>query len=402
MKGFFAESEYIVKSPTFHAPRCESCLLYTKCNSPKMPIEGEGKKEILLIGSSPGLTEDEDGHLFVGETGQFIERMLGRLGIDMHEDCWMTHALICRSKEQPTNKQIDFCRPNLNNAIEELTPKVIIPFGIAAIRSVMGRLWKENIGEEGIWLGWTIPSQELNSWVCPNWNPRSIISNKKKQLIPLHTRLFENNLERAVRKKRKPWEVVPDYLSQIECILDPKKAAHILRKMVQKGGTVCFDYETDRLKPDSKDAKIVCCSVCWNGKKTIAYPWHGEAIEATSELLRSPLPKWGQNIKFEERWTRAILGHRVRNWQWDAMLGMHWLDNRRKITGAKFQCMVFLGQGEYNKKAEPFLQAKGGNAQNNIHKMAIKDVLQYCGMDSLTEYLVGEIQQRKGRYNEQN
>jgi hypothetical protein len=163
--------------------------------------------------------------------------------------------------------------------------------------------------------------------------------------------------------------------------------------MIEQGGAVAFDYETNMLKPDSKDAEIVCCSVCWEGKKTIAFPWHGEAVTAMSELLLSPkIKKVGANNKFEERWTRRILGHGVRGWVWDCMVSAHVLDNRPLITSVKFQSFVRLGQPSYDTAVGPYLKASDGNKKNRIKEVDLGSLLQYCGMDSLLEWLIAESQ----------
>ena len=153
-----------------------------------------------------------------------------------------------------------------------------------------------------------------------------------------------------------------------------------------------FDYETDRIKPDGDDSRIVSCSVWWDGEKTIAFPWHGEAIKAMRELLRSPLPKIGCNLKFEDRWTRKILGHRVRGWYWDTMLAAHVLDNRPGVTSIKFQSFVLLGQTSYDDHIKRFLKGASGEETNQIDQIDVNDLLLYNGLDSLLQFKVGSKQ----------
>jgi hypothetical protein len=65
------------------------------------------------------------------------------------------------------------------------------------------------------------------------------------------------------------------------------------------------------LKSDGPKARIVCCSVA-NGERAVAFPWHGKAVEAMRGFLFSDVPKIGQNIQFETRWTLKEFGKRVR------------------------------------------------------------------------------------------
>jgi hypothetical protein len=153
-----------------------------------------------------------------------------------------------------------------------------------------------------------------------------------------------------------------------------------------------FDYETDRIKPDSQDSKILSCSICFNGEYTIAYPWTEETAAATSKFLRSSIPKYGANASFEEKWTRAILGHGVNAWTWDSVLGAHVLDHRPAITSVKFQAFVRLGLPLWDKAVGPYMEAEGGNGKNSLSECPIEDLLLYNGIDSLVEYKLAEVQ----------
>lgn len=397
IKGFFSKAQVQSKAPSYRVPRCGSCKLYKGCQSPKMPISGYGEKKILLVGEAPGKNEDQQGRQFVGESGEVLRKSLLKLGVDMREDCWLTNALICRppNNKDPSDKQIAYCRPNLTNAIDELSPNLIIPMGKHAVKSLIGEIWKEDVGNISRWVGFRIPCQTPNVWICPNYHPSFVLRSEGNREGELTKMLFESRLKGALELKGKPWDDVPDLESKVEILYNTDEAAHIIRKMVEKGGEATFDYETNMLKPDSEKARIVCCSVCWEGKKTIAFPWEGEVIEAMGEFFKSDrIEKLGQNIKFEHRWTMKEFGHGVRKWKHDAMLAAHWIDNRRGITSAKFQAFVLLGQPSYNDYIEPFLQSKSSNEPNRIDQIAMSDLLLYCGMDSLVEFLI-TIRQRE-------
>jgi hypothetical protein len=120
---------------------------------------------------------------------------------------------------------------------------------------------------------------------------------------------------------------------------------------------------------------------------TIAFPWRGKAREAMGELIRSPVPKIAQNLKFEQRWTMKEFGHGVRNWCWDTMLAAHTMDNREGICGLKFQAFALLGYPSYNDSVEPFLSAgKGSRGKNKILEADKFEVLRYNGLDAMLEF----------------
>lgn len=391
-RGFFAASTLKVARPTVGlAPKCGACGLYKTCQSPKMPWRGQGRRGVLIVGEAPGQQEDLENTQFVGKPGQVLRDNLLAIGVDLDRDCWTTNAIICRPPNNaiPDDRKIAYCRPNLLQTIQELQPSVIIPLGSAAVKSLIGAVWKAKIGPITKWVGWRIPCQKPNVWICPSYHPSYLL----REHEPMLDRYFRMHLKAAFQLKGKPWDVVPDWEKDIEVILNPTEAAAILRQMKERGGAIAYDQENTCLKPEYEGAEIVCASMCWRGKKTIAYPWHGEAITATLELTDSP-NCWfiASNQKHENRWTNKA-GGRVRNWLWDTMLAAHVLDSREGITGLKFQSFVNLGIEAYDEHIHEFLKAKKDSLTNRIKdEVDLRQLLVYCGFDTLLEYKLADVQ----------
>ena len=348
----------------------------------------------MIVAEAPGQMEDERGVQLVGRSGQWLRKVLRELKVDLDADCWKTNSVICHQpgNKTPTDRQIEACRPNLFRAVEELEPETIILLGAAAVKSLIGRVWRSNVGPIGRWVGWRVPSQELNAWICSTWHPAYLLREKDRVL----DLWFRRYLKAAFALRGRPWqEGLPEYERRVEPVYEPSRAAAGLRRMVELGGEVTFDYETDRLKPDHPDARIVSCAVCWRGERTIAYPWQGEAVEATGELLRSEVGKIGWNIKYEQRWSRAKLRMGVCNWVWDGMQASHVLDNRPGITSLKFQSFVQLGQGSYDGGVAPYFKSGSSNEPNRIHEISLGELLKYNGLDALLTYKIAEIQRKE-------
>lgn len=404
MKGFFPESILLQsKSPVSLIPACGKCGLYKTCQSPKMDPTGEGRRKILIVAEAPGKQEDAEGIQLCGRSGQFLEQVLRELGIKMRKDCWLTNSLICRppNNATPKDKQLGYCQPNLINTIKRLNPEIIIPLGAPAVKQLMRWCWKaEKIEGIGRWVGWQIPHQGLNTWICPAWHPSYVM--RETQKSRLCRRIFKDHLKQAISKEARPWDKLPDYESQIEKIHSSSKAAKIIRKFNRKGGLIAFDYETNMLKPDDDRARIISCSVCWRGKRTIAFLWHGEAIDAMRDLLLgSSTKKIASNLQFENRWTIKEFGESVVNWDWDTMLGAHWLDSRKKICGLKFQSLIHLGYESYDDHIKPLLGTNGDDMVNQAMKeIDVDSLLLYNGLDSLLEYYIAALQKRTGNYGE--
>ena len=397
--GFFKASSVAgVSTRKSTIAKCGACGLSKTCQSPKIKVTGKGRKGILIVGGYPSQSDDEIGAPFTGDEGALLKRTLKKLGINMTKDCWLVHAVICRPKRNKLDpSSVEYCQPNLLKTIKELQPVCIIPMGIVAIKSLISSVWKNDVGTIDRWLGWTIPLQEWNKWICPNYGIDFVYSEASKHKpnkMPLL--LFEKYLAKAIELSvSTPWSSVPDYKKYIDVIRDPKKAADVIYKMIERPGDVAFDFETNMLKPDHPKSEIVSCSICHNGNKTIAYPWHGEAIKATRKLIRSPHRKIASNLKFEDRWCRAQMGTRVRNWHWDTMISAHVINNASLTTSVKFQAFVLLGFGVWDEHIAPFLKGKekGGYSINRIREIELGDLLLYNGLDSLIEYLVWKKQE---------
>lgn len=408
-RGFFSSTDLQNKQvQTSLIPKCGLCKLYETCNSPKMKISGKGKRKIFILGEGPGRNEDIQGRPFVGESGQLLQQILSRVGINMREDCWISNSVICwpwkkekgsRKNRTPTKKEIDYCRPNVIRAIKELKPEIIVLLGKSAVRSLIGWLWKEEVGSISRWVGWQIPSQRLNAWVCPTWHPSHLLHSETEgddedsegQGSEVLKLLFERHLENASQLTSRPYQTIPDFKSMTKRIINDVEASREVKKLMEMNKPLSFDYETNRLKPDHRDARIVCCSVS-DGETSVAFPWQGKVVKTMKFFLDSNIPKIGYNALFETRWTKRELRVDVNNWIWDGMLAAHVLDNRKKITGLKFQSFVLLGQESYDDVVKPFFYTEGSNIENRIREVSLDKLLTYCAMDSLLEWKVAEIQ----------
>lgn len=379
MPGFFSDSEAGGKRSMSSLARCGKCGLGGRGSKPE--IVGDGKRNILVV-SGPR------------KNAGMLESCLDGLGCDLGRDCWSTDAVACETGSL-SDDHIACCRPNLYSAINELQPSTIVLLGLAATKSLLGQEWKEFGGEDefmGTWHGWRIPMQTLNAWVYPTWSP-SWIADKNSPVLSLW---FRKHLGAALKAASSgpPWREVPDYASEVRVEKSPSRAAEMIRKMNAKAGDspLSLDFETNMLKPDGPEAEIVTCAICWGGRKTLAFPWHGDAAEAAAEVFRGPAPKIGANMKFEQRWSMAILKRPIRNWAWDCMQAAHVLDCRPDITSVKFQAFVRLGLPLWSSRIEPFLEAPTGNAKNRIREANMDDLLLYNGIDALAEYRVAELQ----------
>lgn len=407
MSGFFTSLTWTdkVRSSFPLVAQCGACGLYKRCRNSKLPVRGDGDRKILLVSSGPSKNDDLNGKFSVHP---LVKNILKENSVDVQKDCWTTNAIICRASEangsdrNPTDVEVSHCRPNLIRTVEELKPEMIILLGGSAIKSVLGWLWKESVGNIERWDGWRIPAQRINAWICPTWDPVFVAKrseeNRNRSGNVAET-LLKRHLKAAAELEGRPWVKVPNLAAKVRVEKDCSEAAKVVRAITAAGLPSAFDYETNTLKPDPSWAEIVTCSVS-NGKDTVAYPWYGEAIKATREFLVSPIPKIASNKKFEERWTLKVFGHPVNNWGLCTMQSAHSLDNRQGISSIKFQGFVRLGQDLWDGDVKPFLISSAPNTPNRIKELVanvsgLNKLLLYNGLDSLVELKVAKQQAKE-------
>lgn len=382
---------------TYSLPQCGRCGLYKKCQSPKMPPSGRGNRKILFVGEAPGEVEDRRNTQLVGPAGVCLRNMLE--GIVDLEDCTKTNAAICRP---PSNDMddlyLDCCRPNLINTIKEHKPNVIILLGMSAVKSAIAPEWGDSIGDLGQWVGWAIPSPTHNAWLCPTYHPSYVLrTNEDRALV----RIVREHLKRAVALEFTPVPQTPLQALQdtITVCTDPRDTQRRLITLNDREGLLGFDYETPSLKPENPAFDLFSVAFSLNGVETFSGRLDKGCYPALSAVLKNPkLKKIASNLKFEERWSIAKLGHGVTSWFFDTMLASHILDNRKGITGLKFQTYINFGIGDYSSRIKPFLEGKGKDGGNLIHQAPLRELLIYGGMDALLEYKLAVKQMERASW----
>jgi uracil-DNA glycosylase len=397
MKGFFDLSlPTISKSPIPLLPRCGSCGLFKHCKSAKMPVFGGGRRGIMIVGENPGRNEDRDGRPFCGRSGQFLRNVLYKYDVNMDRDCYLYNATICHKHDEegknltPTEKEIEWCRPNVLRVMRELDPKTIILLGASAVLSVLGYLWKEDVGSISRWVGWQIPNHTPNCYICPTFHP-SYVQRQYQNKDNVAQILFMQHIEQAVSKTKRPWSTVPRYQDSIRTLFDENLVSEAIEGFIKAGKPCSWDIEAEGLKPDNSELSITSCAIS-NGTATIAYPWHGKSIQATKTFLKSPIPKIAANLKYEDRWIRSKLGVEINNWVVDTMLMQHCLDNRPGICSLKFMSFVYLGMPSYDDHIKSYFESGGSsNQKNRINNCDISQLLIYNGLDALLEWKLAKI-----------
>jgi uracil-DNA glycosylase len=106
--------------------KCDIAKLRTKV----VPGEGAENAEIMFIGEAPGWHEDQQGRPFVGQAGQFLDRLLASIKLD-RKQVYIANVIKCRPPDNrdPLPTEIQNCCPWLDSQIALIKPKMIVTLG---------------------------------------------------------------------------------------------------------------------------------------------------------------------------------------------------------------------------------------------------------------------------------
>lgn len=124
-------------------PQCQGCPLE---GSKIVPPEGNPHAIMAIVGEGPGYQEEMEGRPFTGPSGQFLNNLLARAGID-RSTLWITNATLCRPKtviinNKPQSSDVvvrlaaKYCKSRLDEELYKIRPKVVVGLGSQSVKSL--------------------------------------------------------------------------------------------------------------------------------------------------------------------------------------------------------------------------------------------------------------------------
>jgi len=158
------------------APRlslCRACALREGCKAP-VPPSGSPDAPILLIGESPGKSEDRYGVPFVGPSGKELDNYLKLAGLSRHA-CRVANVVNCRPPDDrdPLPGEIRTCQPWLVQEVEQSKAVIIGAVGSIAAHALLGPDFNLDMGH-GIPISTTFNHLGLSCVQCtvvPMYHP---------------------------------------------------------------------------------------------------------------------------------------------------------------------------------------------------------------------------------------
>jgi len=344
-------------------PCSNKCRLYKTCKTPCIKGRGNPNADIFLIGEAPGEEEDEQGKVFVGRSGKILEKALEKVGI---KNFYITNAVACRppNNREPTQKEIEACKPRLLKEIKKIKPKTIILLGNTALKSLFA---KTKISD---YLNQDLEFEGIK--VYANYHPAALLRNPalKKPFLEVLIRAKKGLISNKIRREYwllETYEEIKDFL-----------------KSLLKKEWVAFDIETLGLDYLAKRARLL--SIAFSGEI-------GKAFAFSLDKKRLGLLEYRKRIKllnnfFNHRSTPKLIGHNVKfdcaylkyfgvdvdNLKWDTQLAHHLLNEEMLMPGLKELAKRYTDLGDYNEPVKGYM--------NNLDFLPEKTILTYNCYDA--------------------
>lgn len=99
---------------------CEKCQLHVFRTQVVLGSGNSTDPKIMIIGQSPGETEDKQGKPFVGKVSWHLNQALKASKINREQDCYVTNSVVCRPWMPSSNRNIPPSMNSLKHCRERL------------------------------------------------------------------------------------------------------------------------------------------------------------------------------------------------------------------------------------------------------------------------------------------
>lgn len=345
-------------------PSCTRCPLHKTCNTVCLMGVGPVPCEVMVIGEAPGVTEDEEGKPFVGDSGRLLNRMLKAAGIKRRK-VYITNTVKCRPPGNRTPKVAEMraCSVWLQKEIEMVKPKYILLLGATPLKAVLNLTGIKKIRGQ--------PIEKDGIIYFPTYHPSYALRNPKEaEVIETDLKVFRGIVKRGgvLPSSDANWSIVyslDDFHKMVEEISESK--------------WVALDLETQGLNPFDPSKKIVCIALGTRDKQWIVPLAHKESpfkkpklqglvVEIIADLLKTK-KVIAHNGKFDSLWLRVKFGVDIKI-HFDTMLADYLL-NEEHPHSLEYLASLYFGAPNYDIPVE---EKQGNGPLQRLAKYAALDV----------------------------
>lgn len=253
---------------------CRGCPYETY---PFVPGQGNLKADTMIVCRDPGEEEEREGKSLIGRVGKTLDLCLQESSHN-RDDLYLTNIVKCRP---PGNKagtkdwvQAEKqCRKYLEYEIKKIKPKVVVPMGNEALRSVHPKAKGTITQTRGsVFVG-------EGYKVMPTFHPAYILRNDSQLPVVVYD-LFR------VHDELKSAEIATTDKGYKHTVVRTRKQFNLLVRKMLKHKEFTIDVETNMIDWWPKDAIIVCFSICFEDAHSYCIPMRNYKV--TDVKVKNP------------------------------------------------------------------------------------------------------------------
>ena len=378
---------------------CNTCSLraeWPKLRTPQMQMavpKTSASFRALAIGEAPGLAEDEEGRPFVGKTGKYLREYILD---DWASKIWWQNICRCRPPENrvPTEREVKCCSVYLKKDILQLKPHAILGIGGVALNY----FWPDapNISKiRGI--SFPVQIDDFVCWYFPVFHPSYVTRAEREdwgsgKVVNPVLPVFKNDL-RNFFNRADEWLTPPQITLPPKQIVYPKSYEEAITLFNQLEDPWAFDYETTKLKPYHRDARLLTGALS-DGKITFAFPidWPGSLNQWGKKFLLhifSSGREWiAQHANFELLWTWATTKQYNQNFH-DTEALARLIHKRTGLGSLDVLSRIYFGIDVKELTNRSLAgQMLGPLDKGRLSEYSVEQVLEYNALDAWAECLL--------------
>lgn len=291
------------------------------------------KCDVLFVGEAPGSMEDENGLVFVGPSGKLLHQIThDDTRISENYQVRYTNVVRCwpwkmpnGSQKTPTIPEAKHCAGFLTDEIKKTKPKLIVPLGAIALKTIMGTNKASLKKMNGRLLKTKIHGRTV--YVFPVYHPAYILRNDhlSADYIDQFEEIdgFLKQLKKTGKIKRKKAST-----DNYKICTNFKEAMRVIKRIRNEKKKVAYDIEAavsfKRRNGDTspnayvRKGKIALIGLCNKPGEAYCIPYFHKEVpwsktqrkkvrKALIALLQDPkVPKVAQNKKFDNSCFKSI------------------------------------------------------------------------------------------------
>ena len=159
---------------------------------------GNPEAKLLIVGEAPGPQENIQGKPFVGRAGQLLDKILESAQFDPEKDVFITNSVFRmppgddgKAFRKPTDKEIEYYRPYVQEIIRFIDPLIMLLTGNVACQSILGKTGITTL--RGKW------TEQDGRWIMPIFHPSYLLRNPDRSAGSPKALMWEDI--RQVREK---------------------------------------------------------------------------------------------------------------------------------------------------------------------------------------------------------